>query len=116
MGELEHGHMNSGVLVLDPPNMDSGSTSRSVLRHQNQLRGLLQVPPLEVGRSPQLGIARDDGRTARFSFLVSFSTVSMRSYYVAIALPSPSFTCRPLIQRLRYSVAVTRPKVVTISL
>lgn len=32
------------------------------LRHQNQLRGLLQVPPLEVAGSSQLGIIRDDGR------------------------------------------------------
>ena len=55
--------MSSEGLVLDPPNANSGSTS-GFLRRQNQLRGLLQAPTIEVVESQRLGIAIHDERGA----------------------------------------------------
>ena len=54
--------MTSEVLVLDLPNANSSSTSGSLHRRQNQLRGLLRAPPLEVAEWQRLGIAIDDER------------------------------------------------------
>jgi hypothetical protein len=52
--------MRPEVLVIDPPNANLSSTSGSPLRHQNQLRGLLQAPPLKAAELQRRGIAIDD--------------------------------------------------------